>query len=496
MPTVIEQLQSQCLTPAVLNEIRVEKYMQVAAQMYALALEPNALTVRYVALKKFLGFMTKLYAHNGYTSAAVRKERLYFERSMRTSLAELEKIVAAINAAEADANANAAAAASAAPALSSAPQTLPAHMKLALGPGRPRLSAHDLAKEEQLFDEFEESDECEEQKGGNIRQTGNHSTLPTVLSPATPATIHLVPTISPAPAAVRAPDTKRAFDRLRVPDSVFEPSLPKLCLDLPYVPINSTLPTQATPGLDAYSEFAAIAGYATDNYMSASRLGLPAYCVPQATSDSSAELTGSSVLAGVSKTDVEIVRAIGDDYFHADTGKPYQSWLQFPAPSPAPLSAMSVSVQSPVGLWYIRDDFYVNYNALLASLPPMLQMTRSAVESNRCFFLHLGVALCLNPFILQVSFRHFGSLLMQDTAAEDFSLREDILQSVLNYCDFVDANCLIWLWMQEFAPYRCVVLVTLHIRCVLRDPRIVPKYLRPLFPNQSLPTYPTFICET
>ena len=119
-----------------------------------------------------------------------------------------------------------------------------------------------------------------------------------------------------------------------------------------------------------------------------------------------------------------------------------------------------------------------------------------AVESNRCFFLHLGVALCLNPFILQVSFRHFGSLLMQDTAAEDFSLREDILQSVLNYCDFVDANCLIWLWMQEFAPYRCVVLVTLHIRCVLRDPRIVPKYLRPLFSNQSLPTYPTFICST
>ena len=117
MPTLIEQLQPQCITPDILNEIRIERYMQVcklvklqlllitqrlcteltitygtdsfvlafplltstkpqvAAQMHAVALEPNALTVRYVSLKKFLGFMTKLYAHNGYASAAVRKHR-------------------------------------------------------------------------------------------------------------------------------------------------------------------------------------------------------------------------------------------------------------------------------------------------------------------------------------------------------------------------------------------------------------------------------------
>jgi len=62
---------------------------QVAAQMYAVALEPNVLTVRYVSLKKFLGFMTKLYTHNGYASASVRKHRYVHVCSVQCAVAHM-----------------------------------------------------------------------------------------------------------------------------------------------------------------------------------------------------------------------------------------------------------------------------------------------------------------------------------------------------------------------------------------------------------------------
>jgi len=35
MPTLIEQLQPQCITPDILNEIRIERYMQVCERRYA-----------------------------------------------------------------------------------------------------------------------------------------------------------------------------------------------------------------------------------------------------------------------------------------------------------------------------------------------------------------------------------------------------------------------------------------------------------------------------
>jgi hypothetical protein len=85
-------------------------------------------------------------------------------------------------------------------------------------------------------------------------------------------------------------------------------------------------------------------------------------------------------------------------------------------------------------------------------------MARSAVESNRCFFLHLGIALNIHPFALQVACRHLAKQLLGETQADDYSLRADILPSVLGYAHFVDANALIWLWLREFGPYRICML--------------------------------------
>jgi hypothetical protein len=55
-------------------------------------------------------------------------------------------------------------------------------------------------------------------------------------------------------------------------------------------------------------------------------------------------------------------------------------------------------------LTFHRDDFHVLFSPFLKSVPTDLQMEKSVVETNRCFFLHLGVAMGLHPYALQVQY--------------------------------------------------------------------------------------------
>jgi len=416
MPTLIEQLQPQCITPDVLNEIRIERYLQVAAQMYAVALEPNVLTVRYVSLKKFLGFMTKLYAHNGYAAAAVRKQRLYFEQSMRTSISALEQVVADLKMLE-EAQKEATATAHALPA------------------GRAVQAANVHLTEEDLFDEFEEN----------------------TLSVPAPA---VVPT---AAATVAQPRTmRRAFDRLRVPESVMAVA-PAVRMPLVHLPPRPAL--APAPAAAASSSVSASAPTAPDSYLEFTALsaGTAGYA-------ENAEV--ESHMPGVSSTDVALLQALGASIYQVDAGQPFSSVMQYPTPLSQPAAAHMHGCgegrvkPSPTGggagagggPWFVRDDYYVNYTSVLRHVSPALQMARPAVESNRCFFLHLGIAISINPFALQVACRHLATQLLLDTQSDDFSLRADILPSVLGYAHFVDANALIWLWLQEFSPYQICLL--------------------------------------
>lgn len=56
------------------------------------------------------------------------------------------------------------------------------------------------------------------------------------------------------------------------------------------------------------------------------------------------------------------------------------------------------------------DDFQVLYAPFLQDLSPILQMERESIETNRCFFLHLGVAMQIHPFALQVYFVSYNFL--------------------------------------------------------------------------------------
>jgi hypothetical protein len=71
---------------------------------------------------------------------------------------------------------------------------------------------------------------------------------------------------------------------------------------------------------------------------------------------------------------------------------------------------------------------------------------------NRCFFLHLGIAMQIHPFVLQVIFRQWSAVRQQQCAADDFS--RDILSTLNEYSGFVDANSLCFLWPKEFNGAR------------------------------------------
>lgn len=102
---------------------------------------------------------------------------------------------------------------------------------------------------------------------------------------------------------------------------------------------------------------------------------------------------------GVTVPDIEILKRIPDMY-------------NFPIPPPY-VSNIELKIGS--HLYVFQDfDFHVTFNNFLKNLPMELQMARSAIEVNRCFFLHLGVAVNIHPFVLQVAFRNIAANKLKD----------------------------------------------------------------------------------
>lgn len=97
---------------------------------------------------------------------------------------------------------------------------------------------------------------------------------------------------------------------------------------------------------------------------------------------------------------------------------------------------------------FYRDDFHVSYDSFLQHIPPELQMSKTALETNRCFFLHMGVAMNIHPFALQVAFRYFAIKKIQASSKDDIC--REVIESVNEYAGFVDAYSLCFLWPIEF----------------------------------------------
>jgi len=102
-------------------------------------------------------------------------------------------------------------------------------------------------------------------------------------------------------------------------------------------------------------------------------------------------------------------------------------------------------------------DYGVTFLPWLPSdLPAALQISTAACETNRCLFLHLGVAFKIHPFALQFAFRARAYEGLKGLAQDDFS--KDVVSSVLEHASFVDANALAFLWPKEFNNSRVCIM--------------------------------------
>lgn len=107
-------------------------------------------------------------------------------------------------------------------------------------------------------------------------------------------------------------------------------------------------------------------------------------------------------------------------------------------------------------MYFRRFDHHVSFVPFLRAIPPGLQISRGALETNRCFFIHLGLAMKIHPFALQQAFRRMALHLLPLLPADSPAL--DIVPTINEYAGFVDANCLCYLWPQEFAQFRICII--------------------------------------
>ena len=89
----------------------------------------------------------------------------------------------------------------------------------------------------------------------------------------------------------------------------------------------------------------------------------------------------------------------------------------------------------------------------------------------RCFFIHLGIAINIHPFIIQSVFRYTAKNILHLLDNDDnnnienngiksssSSLVKELLPTALQRGSFVDANILSFLWFKEFSDKRICII--------------------------------------
>eukprot|EP01033_Poteriospumella_lacustris_P010106 gene10106-7203_t len=242
-------------------------------------------------------------------------------------------------------------------------------------------------------------------------------------------------------------------------------------------------PVLQPPSLAAVE--AATPATAPSSSASASAPALPIVTVLQPTTPLSPQATVAAyrfdaILAAYrasthsSPEDVALVRELFART-RSPSGPPF-TFHQFPIPLPTS-RALDLYLSPQRCFHVIMDDFYASFAPFMAAqhfaLAPDVQVSRAAVETNRCLFLHLGVATQTHPYLLQAYFRQRAWSLLhvfqQETARQLGSAGgggggggaggaalwyEDLLQSVLQYSGLVDANVLPFLWPREWNRHR------------------------------------------
>lgn len=151
-----------------------------------------------------------------------------------------------------------------------------------------------------------------------------------------------------------------------------------------------------------------------------------------------------------------LARATARSYFSNEEVIICQQCLHhsvFSVPPPA-TSLVEIRLGNKGILQFLKDDFHTSFGGFLSGIAPDLLLSQPALEVNRCFFIHLGIAVGVHPFLLQSAFRLFANEALRNT---DIWYQE-LLQSVLARGGFVDANVLCFLWPVEFDDYRLLFI--------------------------------------
>lgn len=77
-------------------------------------------------------------------------------------------------------------------------------------------------------------------------------------------------------------------------------------------------------------------------------------------------------------------------------------------------------------------------------------------ETNRCFFLHLGVGIGLHPIAFEIAYRKHARQLLASVEADDLNVLAS--QSVLDRDEFVDCMALASLWPREFDEFQILIV--------------------------------------
>lgn len=137
-----------------------------------------------------------------------------------------------------------------------------------------------------------------------------------------------------------------------------------------------------------------------------------------------------------------------------------------------------------------RHDFSFTYPPFFSdiNLPSNLQISRPVIETNRCFFIHLGVAVLVHPFVLQTSFRSEAQSRLTRLRSDADNVADIMYKSVLEYAGIIDANVLCYLWPEEFDEYViCIISGSLN--------RPIFSVFRPSYSSTDYPIEIIIHCE-
>lgn len=118
-------------------------------------------------------------------------------------------------------------------------------------------------------------------------------------------------------------------------------------------------------------------------------------------------------------------------------------------------------IQYDYGVKFIQADSQNNFLPLEAIDTEKfdhnrLEKSACVQETNRCFFLHLGVGIGLHPIAFEIAYRKQATQLLNRIDDDDLNVLAS--QSVLDRDEFVDCMALASLWPREFDEFQILIV--------------------------------------